>query len=725
MAAELSQDAVLSFLRCRGGRVRNADLLGHFRRFLREGEEKKRARNRDLFKRFVNAVAVVQQQDGTALIVLKKRFAAAPGAVEAAEEHGQDAKRRGAIAKPEEGDRSREKGESQSGKCLSASPNADRKSRQVLLSVGIVNGTALAGERLRESSPHAPATTAVAVYTTSRPQHSDTRAERERGSAVSAAGVEAERLIEFGHRRTLSPERLPPVASTEHSVAGLGDRSPTGSLDCAVTPGETSRISYERDCEEAPNASVCSQVTGPGCEGPQRPEDAFRVISNENQVVGGAASLFSTPTPSQGQPTENGRSMATYLDCHRRGLSASHSDLAPSDRGTEQLVMEQWASDDALNLERLCVEPNFKVHEMLRRAQDSKVLALLHRHERKVTPWHHSAGNLDSSGVAEVAHAKPQTVDTVPLRSGASRTRSELRSRMCRSLGADLDQPFHEDLISARQNRLYLLSSSLSINYPLSTYSRAHRYKSTSGPEATSWSVSVNERSYSHRNVVVPLDLKEHDWLLKVASGSWTEVYALFREDHTLLEKRDFISGYTVLHWIAKHGDHRVLNTLWYGVSKAGMDLDVDVKTTCGYTPLHLAAIHGHKKMIRLLVHKFKANVFLRDTSGKRPWQYLVSGSSSDLLTLLGAPRIRAAGGKKTLCSENVLVQPSTMSPRVKRHTSLAAFLKHKPLLKVPPHSDEHEQPECDVVLLVGGWKLAYGDAAVEPVPWCPRKLCC
>lgn len=60
----------------------------------------------------------------------------------------------------------------------------------------------------------------------------------------------------------------------------------------------------------------------------------------------------------------------------------------------------------------------------------------------------------------------------------------------------------------------------------------------------------------------LPLEPKEHSWLIKGAMGSWTDIYTLFRDDPSLLNRKDFISGFTVLHWIAKHGDHRVLNTL-------------------------------------------------------------------------------------------------------------------------------------------------------------------
>uniref|UniRef100_H3CBT3 SOWAHA-C winged helix-turn-helix domain-containing protein n=1 Tax=Tetraodon nigroviridis TaxID=99883 RepID=H3CBT3_TETNG len=125
------------------------------------------------------------------------------------------------------------------------------------------------------------------------------------------------------------------------------------------------------------------------------------------------------------------------------------------------------------------------------------------------------------------------------------------------------------------------------------------------------------------RQSLVPLEAREHAWLVKGAAGAWPDIYSLFREDSSLLNRKDFISGFTVLHWIAKHGDHRVLNTLWYGVEKAGLTFDVNARSTSGHTPLHIAAIHGHKNIIRLLVRKFNADVRLRDTAGKKAWHYL------------------------------------------------------------------------------------------------------
>ncbi|CAB1351986.1 unnamed protein product [Coregonus sp. 'balchen'] len=362
------------------------------------------------------------------------------------------------------------------------------------------------------------------------------------------------------------------------------------------------------------------------------------------------------------------------------GLSSSHSHsslpLPPSldsrDEWTQGSPREEWASDETLSYRDLNYpgeQQRVKVYEILRRGQEAQMLSQMHRAERRVpwphhhstgylddkadrvSSWHHSTGNLhDDDGSESIESTSLPGSDPEPfLRPPVRRISSRFRSRMCRSLGADLDQLFPEDVVSARHNRLLLLSSNLSISHSFSTptsrttsyrdlrremHSRASSNKSLNGASNS----GGHDSAYFHRHNLVPLEAKEHDWLVKGAAGTWTDIYTLFRDEPSLLAKRDFITGYTILHWIAKHGDHRVLNTLWYGVNKAGLKLDVDTKTTCGYTPLHLAAIHGNKKMIRLLVYKFRANVALRDTSGKKAWQYLGQTGPKDLLQMLGAP---------------------------------------------------------------------------------------
>ena len=121
------------------------------------------------------------------------------------------------------------------------------------------------------------------------------------------------------------------------------------------------------------------------------------------------------------------------------------------------------------------------------------------------------------------------------------------------------------------------------------------------------------------------------------------------------------------------------------------MAFAVDARSTGGHTPLHIAAIHGHKNIIRLLVQKFSADVRLRDTAGKKAWQYLGGAAPLDVFQLLGAPPRAALGSpagvgqaepgrRHHLSAASPAHRKQTPSGKVKRSTSLAAFLKHKSL---------------------------------------------
>ncbi|XP_035294366.1 ankyrin repeat domain-containing protein SOWAHB isoform X1 [Cricetulus griseus] len=189
----------------------------------------------------------------------------------------------------------------------------------------------------------------------------------------------------------------------------------------------------------------------------------------------------------------------------------------------------------------------------------------------------------------------------------------------------------------------------------------------------------IHHRPPEHKSSLVPLDAREHEWIVRLASGSWLDVQTLFWEDPQLALHRDFLTGYTALHWIAKHGDLHALQDFISGAQEAGIVLDVNVRSSCGYTPLHLAAIHGHQGVIKLLVERLASRVNVRDYSGKKPWQYLTSNVTGETWQLLGAPR------GKPIFPVYPLVQSSSptrkvksreMSRNVTRKTSLAALLK-------------------------------------------------
>ncbi|NXY47705.1 SWAHA protein, partial [Ceuthmochares aereus] len=139
----------------------------------------------------------------------------------------------------------------------------------------------------------------------------------------------------------------------------------------------------------------------------------------------------------------------------------------------------------------------------------------------------------------------------------------------------------------------------------------------------------------------VPLEEAEHRWLVLAAGGQWTQqLHGLLLGDSSLAARRDFISGFTALHWAAKSGNCDMVNNIIRAAEKGGTRVNVDARSHGGYTALHLAAIHGQEKIITMLVYSYRANTDLRDYSGKKPHQYLREGASSAVRRLLGDPSL-------------------------------------------------------------------------------------
>ncbi|XP_053130035.1 ankyrin repeat domain-containing protein SOWAHD [Hemicordylus capensis] len=134
------------------------------------------------------------------------------------------------------------------------------------------------------------------------------------------------------------------------------------------------------------------------------------------------------------------------------------------------------------------------------------------------------------------------------------------------------------------------------------------------------------------------LDPLEHEWMLTIAHGDVASILDLLAKDLTLLSRRDFVTGFTVLHWLAKHGRHEALIEVIAFAERHHCPVDVNVFTANGrLTPLHLAALQGHAMVIKVLVGAFGANTSLRDHNGHKAWQCLRADAPQELKELLGA----------------------------------------------------------------------------------------
>uniref|UniRef100_UPI0037E9BC9C ankyrin repeat domain-containing protein SOWAHA n=1 Tax=Semicossyphus pulcher TaxID=241346 RepID=UPI0037E9BC9C len=146
---------------------------------------------------------------------------------------------------------------------------------------------------------------------------------------------------------------------------------------------------------------------------------------------------------------------------------------------------------------------------------------------------------------------------------------------------------------------------------------------------------------------LVPLEQSEHDWMVNCAAGRWTQVYGLLLRDAQLAEKRDFMSGFTALHWAAKCGNSKMILKIIDVSKDGGVEVDVNAKTHGGYTPLHIAALHDQEYIMAMLVKEFGADPSIRDNCGKRAYHYLHKGISGTVREMLGQPKVQEKAPEK------------------------------------------------------------------------------
>lgn len=170
------------------------------------------------------------------------------------------------------------------------------------------------------------------------------------------------------------------------------------------------------------------------------------------------------------------------------------------------------------------------------------------------------------------------------------------------------------------------------------------------------------------------LEPREHAWILAAAECRFEVLLEMLEAEPSLLMREDPITGYSVLHWLAKHGRHEELILLHDFAQRQGLPFDVSAPGSGGLTPLHLAALQGHDMVIKVLVGALGADPSRRDHSGNRPCHYLRPDASLNLRELSGAEEWEIEHARERENANNNSSTTTTTTRRLKRTPSASRF---------------------------------------------------
>ncbi|RLU17573.1 hypothetical protein DMN91_009809 [Ooceraea biroi] len=169
-------------------------------------------------------------------------------------------------------------------------------------------------------------------------------------------------------------------------------------------------------------------------------------------------------------------------------------------------------------------------------------------------------------------------------------------------------------------------------------------------------------------SVTPQLDGKSREWLVRMAQGDYQALAKLAAEEPRLARLKSLCVLQMALHWAAKHGKEDIIKLI-AGTYK---DHIMSVNEITGYTPLHIAMQFGHENIFNLLVQVYGANQEIRDYSGKKPRQYLVSQEAAVSQDTFHKIKARKKQAEKDLG----FLRIGSLNVRVKRTTeAVSQFL--------------------------------------------------
>ncbi len=91
------------------------------------------------------------------------------------------------------------------------------------------------------------------------------------------------------------------------------------------------------------------------------------------------------------------------------------------------------------------------------------------------------------------------------------------------------------------------------------------------------------------------IDPYEKEWMLANAEGNMETIHRLFMTESSLVNRKDFLHGYTAMHWAAKHGRCDLITALAMNGAmfslksvSIGMSCQCVATCTCSSSPVEI-----------------------------------------------------------------------------------------------------------------------------------------
>ena len=128
--------------------------------------------------------------------------------------------------------------------------------------------------------------------------------------------------------------------------------------------------------------------------------------------------------------------------------------------------------------------------------------------------------------------------------------------------------------------------------------------------------ISTCENNNNYCSSIRILDSIKKEWITRARQNDTASMIELLKFYPELVTSVDPISGYTALHWAAKHGNIEMVRHL----CQSNL-IQIDKRSRSGYTALHLAQNFGRLDVSDFLTKDCNANISIRDNYGFKSHQ--------------------------------------------------------------------------------------------------------